>query len=74
MFLNEAKPDEKYRLVRCYSGRAMSRRLHDMGMTCGCEFVVVVNSRVGPVLVEIRGTRLAIGNGMASKIEVEEVK
>jgi Fe2+ transport system protein FeoA len=45
----------------------------DLGLTKGCSFKVVQGSRHGPVLVEVRGTRVALGHGLARKIIVEEV-
>lgn len=49
------------------------RRLLDLGLTKGCSFLVVQGSRHGPILVEVRGTRVALGHGLARKIIVEEV-
>ena len=49
------------------------RRLLDLGLTKGCTFTVIQGSRHGPVLVEVRGTRVALGHGLAGKILVEEV-
>lgn len=50
------------------------RRLLDLGLTKGCPFLVVQGSRHGPILVEVRGTRVALGHGLARKIIVEVVK
>jgi Fe2+ transport system protein FeoA len=50
------------------------RRLLDLGLTKGCFFKVVQGSRAGPVLVEVRGTRIAIGHGLARKLVVEIVE
>lgn len=49
------------------------RRLLDLGLTKGCTFTVVQGSRHGPILVEVRGTRVALGHGLARKLIVEEV-
>ena len=49
------------------------RRLLDLGLTKGCTFKVVQGSRHGPILVEVRGTRVALGHGLARKLIVEEV-
>ena len=49
------------------------RRLLDLGLTKGCTFSVVQGSRHGPILVEVRGTRVALGHGLARKLVVEEV-
>ncbi|MHA2086225.1 MAG: FeoA family protein [Candidatus Thorarchaeota archaeon] len=53
--------------------RGVMRRLLDLGLTKGCTFEVIHGGKRGPVLVQIRGTRIALGHGLASKILVEEV-
>ncbi|MBN2231085.1 MAG: ferrous iron transport protein A [Candidatus Thorarchaeota archaeon] len=50
------------------------KRLMDLGLTKGCFFKVVQGSHMGPVLVEVRGTRIALGHGLARKLLVEEVE
>jgi Fe2+ transport system protein FeoA len=50
------------------------RRLLDLGFTKGCFFKVVQGSRAGPILVEVRGTRIAIGHGLARRLIVEVVE
>jgi len=52
-------------------GRGASQRLADLGLTPGTE-VTVVKSAIfhGPLMVCVRGTTLAIGRGLASKIFV----
>ena len=54
-------------------GTGILRRLLDLGLTKGCTFKVVQGSRHGPILVEVRGTRVALGHGLARKVVVEEV-
>jgi Fe2+ transport system protein FeoA len=49
-------------------------RLLDLGLTKGCSFKVVQGSKAGPVLVEVRGTRIAIGHGFARKLIVETME
>ena len=51
--------------------RRITRRLLDLGLTKGCTFKVVQGSGRGPILVEVRGTRIALGHGLASKILIE---
>ena len=51
--------------------RGITKRLLDLGLTKGCTFTVVQGSGRGPVLVEVRGTRIALGHGLASKVLVE---
>ncbi|NOR38412.1 MAG: hypothetical protein GQ580_02365 [Candidatus Thorarchaeota archaeon] len=53
--------------------REMVRRIMDLGLTRGCTFLVVHGGGRGPVLVEVRGTRIALGHRLAAKILVKEV-
>ncbi len=53
--------------------REMLRRLMDLGLTRGCVFEVVQGGGHGPVLIEVRGTRIALGHRLARKLLVEEV-
>lgn len=54
------------------SGHGLKRRLLEMGLTPGTE-VEVLRNGWGPVIVRFRGSSVAIGRGMASKIIVEVV-
>jgi ferrous iron transport protein A len=54
------------------SGQGVLRRLLDLGLTKGCFFKVVQGSRAGPILIEVRGTRIALGHGIARRLIVEE--
>ena len=53
--------------------REMVRRIMDLGLTRGCTFLVVHGGGRGPVLVEVRGTRIALGHHLAARILVKEV-
>jgi Fe2+ transport system protein FeoA len=57
---------------RAREGWRFGKRLEDMGLTPGTE-VTVVNSAPlnGPLEIRVRGSRLAIGRGMAERIFVE---
>jgi Fe2+ transport system protein FeoA len=52
-------------------GRGIMKRLLDLGLTKGCTFKVVQGSGRGPILVEVRGTRIALGHQLASRVIVE---
>ncbi|MCX6843627.1 MAG: FeoA family protein [candidate division WOR-3 bacterium] len=54
-------------------GRGVAGRLSSMGLVPGTEVQVISGSRGGPVIVGLRGCRIAIGCGMANKIMVEPV-
>ncbi|MFX1560879.1 MAG: ferrous iron transport protein A [Promethearchaeota archaeon] len=52
-------------------GRGVMKRLLDLGLTKGCTFKVVQGSSSGPILVEVRGTRIALGHELARRVIVE---
>ncbi|NJF24636.1 FeoA family protein [Thermococcus sp. Bubb.Bath] len=52
-------------------GRGVLLRLTELGLSPGSEVVVVRNQMAGPMMVAVRGTQLALGRGLAMKIQVE---
>lgn len=62
----------KRALVREFrAGRAVESRLASLGFTPGAAVEVVQNYGRGPLIVTVRGTRVALGRGEAAKILVE---
>ncbi|MEM2098269.1 MAG: FeoA family protein [Candidatus Bathyarchaeia archaeon] len=56
-------------------GFGAEKRLMDMGITPGTRVTVVKSAPFhGPVEVIVRGSRLALGRGMAERIFVETLK
>lgn len=52
-------------------GRQLRCRLAALGLLPGTPLEVIQNSGQGPFIVGVRGSRIVIGRGMASRIEVE---
>jgi Fe2+ transport system protein FeoA len=52
------------------AGWGLQRRLANMGLTPGVQVRVLSAQRPGPVLLELRGSRLALGHGVAHRIIV----
>jgi ferrous iron transport protein A len=73
MMLTKAPLGEKAVIVAVRTGWGLRRRLAEMGLTPGAEVVVINNQRPGRVVLDSRGSRLAIGYGVASKIVVSPV-
>ena len=48
----------------------LKRKLRDMGLTDGVRFLPVLKTKNGPMVVEIRGTRLAISDQIAAMLDV----
>jgi len=72
MRLAELMPGQAGRVVYLTGGYGFMRRLTDMGLTPGV-LVRVLKNDVGPIVVEVRGIRLALGRGVASRILVEPI-
>ena len=56
-------------LVQISGGHRVAHRLAELGLTPGVQLEVLQN-KGGPILLAVRGTRLAIGRGMAKKVMV----
>jgi len=72
MPLSMAAPGETVQVVEVVAGRGLNRRLIDMGLVPGTEVKVINSQGAGAVIVEVKGTRLALGHGMAHKIRVSK--
>ena len=74
MRLSEGIKGREYKIMGLAAGRGARCRLLDMGLTIGVVIKSIIIHSYGPVLIEVRGTRLGIGHGLARKIIVSEVK
>ena len=65
-------PGESVRLAGVRGGWRVRRRLADLGLTPGTVVRVVQSGSWGPLIVAFKDdVRLALGRGMAHKIQVE---
>lgn len=72
--LSEVNPGERGIVVSMACGLGAARRLAEMGLTPGVEVFVVRRAPLrGPIEVEVRGTRIVLGYGLASKVAVKVV-
>lgn len=69
--LNALSPGEKANVRFIRAGRGLSRRLGEMGLTQDTEVVVSSSALNGPLIVEVKGSRLVLGRGVAGKIFVK---
>lgn len=67
--LTEVAVGERVRLVSTGGGRRFVQRLADLGLIPDRE--VQVTNNIGPVIVMLGNTRIALGRGMASRILVK---
>jgi len=72
MPLAMTRADEMVVVTGVRTGRGLQKRLADMGLTPGVQIRVINSGMPGPVLIDLRGTRVALGRGIALKILVRE--
>ena len=72
VYLNKVKENTSVELEElCNNGR-LRRKLQEMGLTKGVKFTVINNTHNGPVVINVRGSKLALGLGMSEKIMVKK--
>ena len=59
----------RVQLSHIVAGRRLARRLAELGLTPGVT-LQVLHDNGGPMLIAVRGARLALGRGMTEKIMV----
>lgn len=69
--LAAAGSGETVKVVSVRAGWGLQRRLTDMGLTPGTLLRVVSAGHPGQIVIEVRGSRLALGRGIAGKIFVK---
>jgi len=72
MNLSDVQNGKKGKILEMDAGKRLFNRLVSMGINEGNEFTVVRNNKNGPVVIDVDGSRFAIGRGMAEKILVKE--
>ncbi len=70
MPLTVVKTGSRVRLVAVEAGHGLQGRLAAMGLVPGVEIKVLRNSAHGPFLIEVKGSRIMLGRGMAQKLIV----
>ncbi len=73
MPLAMVRPGEVVTVVDVRAGWGLQRRLADMGLLPGVQIRVINNQMPGPLIIDLRGSRLVLGHGMAHKILVKGV-
>jgi ferrous iron transport protein A len=72
-FLGSIRAGGRVRVRALKGGKEFNTRLAALGFTPGVEAAVVQNFGRGPLLVDIRDSRVALGRGEALKVEVEVI-
>jgi ferrous iron transport protein A len=68
--LSDVLPGQKAKITSLQEGNEINRRLTSLGFTPGVDVEIVQNYGRGPMIVSVRGMRIALGRGEAAKIFV----
>lgn len=66
-----AASGEKVRVERMMGGEGLARQLCDLGIGVGCE-LEVITANGGPMVLAVKGTRVALGRAAAQKVMVSQ--
>nr|WP_318683236.1 FeoA family protein [uncultured Acetatifactor sp.] len=72
MTLYEAQKQQSYYISGLYVEPAVTRRLQALGLNEGTLVKVLNRKRRGAMIIQVRGTRLALGRHISSNIEVRQ--
>jgi ferrous iron transport protein A len=68
--LSKIGSGKKAKLVTIEAGRGLYNRLASMGLVSDVEITVVSNGHPGPFVINVKGSKVMLGRGMANKILV----
>ena len=72
MTLYEGETGNLYQVMGVYVEEAVTRRLQALGINDGTCVRILNRKKKGAMIIQVRGTRLALGRHIASGIEVRE--
>jgi ferrous iron transport protein A len=73
MRLIDVKIGDKVRIIDCRGGRGVESKLRQLGISPGDTITIERHAPLGgPLLIQVNGRLVALGKGVASKINVEE--
>ena len=72
MTLYEAQKNQEYTIEGLFVEEAVTRRLQALGLNDGTRVKVLNKKKRGALIIQVRGTRLALGKHLSSNIEILE--
>jgi len=72
--LSQARSGMVVRVKELLGGQRAITRLREIGLVEGSLVKVIDNPIIGPIIIEVNGTKIALGRGMARKVIVEPVE
>lgn len=73
MTLYEAKKGFRYQITGLFVEPSITRRLQALGLNEGTDISVLNRKKKGALIIQVRGTRLALGKHISSNIELKEI-
>ena len=74
MMLYDAKKGKRYCVLGLYVEPQITRRLQALGLNDGTVVNVLNRKKKGALIIQVRGTRLALGKHISSNIEIGEME
>ena len=72
MTLYEAQKNQEYTIEGLFVEEAVTRRLQALGLNDGTRVRILNKKKRGALIIQVRGTRLALGKHLSSNIEIRE--
>ena len=69
--LIEMEKDKEIEIVSIEAGLQATKRLFDLGLTPKTKIKILRKTIFGPIEIELRGSKLVLGRGLASKIFIK---
>ena len=63
--------NKEAKVVEVRGGRGLVRRLSELGFTPGAKVKILFSNSPGPMLIDVKGSRIALGRGLLMRIIVE---
>lgn len=74
MLLLDAPKNKRVRIINYRGGRGVGNKLRQLGLCPGREIKILRYAPLGgPVMIDAEGRSIALGRGIASRVEVEVV-
>lgn len=67
LFIDQLSVDSEFEITRIHGGRRANQRLAELGLPVGAHAKIIERH---PLIVRVGETRLALGRGLAGKVEV----
>lgn len=74
MTLFEAEKGKEYVVKELLVEESVTRRLQALGLNEGTGLTVLNRKKKGALIIQVRGTRLALGRHISSGIEIEKME